>query len=139
MIHFSEETVEMRSRGIHFCVAVSSAERAGALFGDLFGMKVTKTFTVGDDLVQALFGRGGELEVVVYDAVSVGVEVFIDPDLQPRSGQLDHLCLGVRDLESLLMRAGGMGMDIHRFHKGDKEVIVLRDLDGNLYELKEMI
>ncbi len=134
----NEHSVETGgARLVHDAIAVSSRRRADELFGELLGMEVVKTFEVGEDLARALFGRAARLDVVVYDGITGAVEVFIDPAMRPRDGQWDHLCLAVRDVAGWLRRAAARGMEVRRFPKGDREIVFVRDRDGNLYEIKE--
>ncbi len=126
-----------KSTGLHTAVAVSSADHGAAVFGELLGLPVTRTFAIGHELVQALFDRRGESEITVYDAGGTLIEVFVDEEMTPRTDLYDHLCFQVGDLEGLLDRAQQMGLEVRRYHTGVKEIVFMRDLDGNLYELKE--
>lgn len=134
----SDSDQGVQSTGLHCAVAVSSAERGKAIFGELLGLPVTRTFSIGRELVEALFHRRGETEITVYDAGQTLIEVFVDAEMKTRSNLYDHLCFQVSNLASLLDRAVGMGLTVRRFHTGVKEIVFVRDLDGNLYELKEV-
>jgi catechol 2,3-dioxygenase-like lactoylglutathione lyase family enzyme len=75
--------------------------------------------------------------VLVFDAGTVGVEVFICSGRKGPSHGYDHLCLTVEDRETLLERAASHGLGVNRFNTGDKEIVFLKDWDGNLYEIKQ--
>ena len=125
------------SRVAHAGITVSSEERATELFGGLFGLAVVKTFDVRLELTRALFDMDAEARAVVYaGGEGAELEVFVCPERVARRETYDHLCVAVADRERLLGRAESLGMEVRRFRKGDKEVVFLRDLDGNLYEIK---
>ncbi len=126
-----------RSRFVHASVTVSSDARAEGLFGALFGMTLIKKSEVGPDLCHALFGVADGARIRVYEAGPATVEVFVAPGMARGPGGLDHICLELADLAGALEQAAGLGLEVRRFRKDDKEVVILVDGDGNLYELKQ--
>lgn len=121
----------------HWGLTVSSETRARELFEKLFRMPVVKQFDVTESLSRSLFDIGGEARAIVFDAGGTVIEVFIDPESARRANRYDHLCLAVEGRDALLKRAEEMGLKINRFRKGDREIVFIRDFDGNLYEIKE--
>ena len=124
---------------LHACVTVSSAARARQVFSDLFGLPLVKKFEVGADLCATLFGFAGEATVHVYDAGPAAIEVFVCHEKPQPRGSYDHVCLDLADLAAVLESAAAQGMEVRRFRKEDKDVVILRDKDGNLYELKQRV
>jgi catechol 2,3-dioxygenase-like lactoylglutathione lyase family enzyme len=125
------------SRLLHGALTVSSEARAERVFVELFGLSLVKVFEVGPELCAALFGFAGEARARVYAAGEASVEVFVCPGAPAIGRRFEHLCFELADLEDVSARAIALGMEVRRFHKGDKEVVFVRDEDGNLYELKE--
>ncbi len=122
---------------IHASVTVSTPARAHQVFGELFGMGLVKEMTAPRELVQALFARDEEVRILVFDGNAAAVEVFVSDACAGRADRFDHICLTVPDRPSLLLVAGSMGFEVRRFPKGDRDVVFLQDLDGNLYEIKQ--
>ena len=122
---------------VHSAVTVGSEERAGKLFGELFGMTVVKEFSVDEGISEALFGFSGRAKIIVYDAGGTTVEAFVCPERVRGSDRYDHLCLEVPDRGEFLGRAAAMELAINRYEKNGREVVFIRDWDGNFYEIKE--
>ena len=122
---------------LHACVTVSSAARAQQVFAELLGLPLVKKFEVGADLCSTLFGFSGVATVHVYDAGPAALEVFVCHEKPQPRGSYDHLCLDLPDRDAVLESAAAQGMEVRRFRAGDKDVVILRDKDGNLYELKQ--
>jgi catechol 2,3-dioxygenase-like lactoylglutathione lyase family enzyme len=129
---------ERAARCSHWGITVSTEEKARDLFGTLFHMPVVKAFDVDESLSRALFDLESKVKAIVFDAGGTQIEVFIDPDGAGRAKRYDHLCLSVKNREDLVKRAEAMGMEIKRYMKGDREIVFLRDTDGNLYEIKAL-
>ncbi len=126
-------------RLLHACVTVSSAARAQQVFAELFGLPMVKKFEVGADLCATLFGFPGEATVHVYDAGPAALEVFVCHDMPQTRSSYDHVCVELADRAAVLDDAQARGMEVRRFRKDGKDVVMLRDLDGNLYELKQQV
>lgn len=125
----------MKTTGAHFGICISSRERADAIFRDLFEMELVKEMTAPANLINDLFGVEQEMLIIVYDAESVMIEIFITP---PRETGFAHLCLTTDDRDKLIERAVQMGLGVRRHRKQDSaEIVFFQDLDGNRYEIKQ--
>lgn len=126
------------ARLVHGAVTVSSEERARGVFQELFGLEQVKTARVGRELTERLFAMDAEATLLLYQAGPAAIEVFVCPDRAGAAAgrSYDHLCLAVPSPRDLAGRAAAMGFEVRRFPKGDGEVLFVRDLDGNLYEIK---
>ncbi len=125
------------SRVLHAAVTVSSEARAERVFARLFGLELVKVFEVGPELCMALFGFAGEARARVYGTSGASVEVFVCAEMPPMGRRFEHVCLVLDDLPAVVDRAPALGLQVRTFRKGDKEVVFLRDEDGNLYEVKQ--
>ena len=128
----------MTANALHAAATFRSEETAEAIFGGLFGLPRIKTFDVGPDLCGTLFGIERGARIIQYDAGAAAFEVFVDPAAPPPAPRFEHIAVEVADREHTLSRAAGMGMEVRRFVAGGKEVVFLRDGDGNLYEIKQI-
>ncbi len=122
---------------LHAALTFRTEAAAEAVFGDLFGMSRIKSTDLGAELCDALFGIDRPSTLILYDGGPSSFEVFIDPDAPMPSARFEHVCVAVADMDATLARAVALGLQVRRFVAGpDKTVVFLRDVDGNLYEIK---
>ena len=63
-------------------------------------------------------------------------EIFIGGPSIEKSPSVEHTCLEVDNLEVFLEKCRRLNVDIVRIPKGDKTLTFIRDVDGNLFEIK---
>ena len=121
----------------HTSVVCSSEEKAERFYGAILGLKRVKDFVIDRDLTRAIFDREGECRIIAYGSEELTVEVFI-PSRLPETVRptFVHICLEVEDSERFLASCEEEGFEVRRVPKGEKEVCFVRDLDGNLFEIK---
>ena len=122
---------------IHIGLVSSDAERAERFFGQLLGLEKTRTSSLPADFSQALFGVEEACDIVYYGSGSLVFEVFLTGWSEPSERKISHTCVAVDDRAGLLTRCREMGYQVREARKGDKLVIFIQDLDGNLYEVKD--
>ncbi len=90
-------------------------------------------------IAEALFGVEMDLTMVYYRHKSCQFELFIHPDLKPFNGargNVSHDCIQVEDVDGFLEDCERAGCEVIRVPKGDKVLNLVKDLDGNLFEIK---
>jgi catechol 2,3-dioxygenase-like lactoylglutathione lyase family enzyme len=114
-------------------------ERAQSVFEDLFGLERTKDFTGPAGLTNNLFGVDQEARILVYAAGPVDLEVFVSQSAAGRAPGFAHLCMGAANRDELVAKAEHAGFGVRRHARPDGSFIIfIRDLDGNLFEIKEL-
>ena len=128
----------MITKGIHSALCFSTEENAVKIMEELFMLKKVKSFTAGPELINNLFGVERDVKIIVYNAGTFDVEVFISKP--PDAFTFAHLCFSVDNRKELIELAEKMGLQVTYHERDDNSHIVfIKDLDGNLYEIKEEI
>lgn len=122
---------------IHIGLVSSNAERADRFFGELLGLEKTRTSSLPADFSQALFGVEEACDIVYYGSEGLVFEVFLTGWSEPSDRKISHTCVEVDDRTDLLGRCRKMGYGVREARKGDKLVVFIEDLDGNLFEVKD--
>jgi catechol 2,3-dioxygenase-like lactoylglutathione lyase family enzyme len=121
----------------HTSVVCSSEEKAERFYGGILGLERAKDFVIDKDLTRAIFDREGDCRIIAYGSEEITIEVFI-PSRLPETVQphFVHICLEVEDPERFLASCEEEGLEVRRVPRGEKKVCFVRDLDGNLFEIK---
>jgi catechol 2,3-dioxygenase-like lactoylglutathione lyase family enzyme len=120
----------------HVALTSSSEENADAFYAELLGLTKSDPKTLPGELSKAIFDVDNELVMINYRDESVHFEIFVPGSGGGNSRQIAHTCLRVYDLEVFLEKCQGLNIDVSRIPKGDKDLIFIKDFDGNLFEIK---
>lgn len=127
----------MRTECIHVGVGASSREDADRFYGDLLGLERTPSKTLSAEQCEALFGVSEAMETMHYVGPGADVEVFVYPSFSLPVGQVTHACMAVGERDAFVQACRAAGFTVTEFPKGDRVLVFVRDLDGNLYEVTE--
>jgi catechol 2,3-dioxygenase-like lactoylglutathione lyase family enzyme len=122
----------------HVCLEVSSRERAREIFEEVLGLEPAYSFSIGNELMERIFGVGG-CEAVVYRLGESKLEVFIRPEMEPAAGKTGHLCLLLPDRPGALKAAAERGLKVLHHPRDGRPLYYIRDRDGNIFEIKESV
>jgi catechol 2,3-dioxygenase-like lactoylglutathione lyase family enzyme len=120
----------------HVALTSSSEENADAFYAELLGLTKSDPKTLPGELSKAIFDVDNELVMINYRDENVHFEIFVPGSGGGNSRQIAHTCLRVDDLEVFLEKCQGLNIDVSRIPKGDKDLIFIKDFDGNLFEIK---
>jgi len=120
----------------HAALRCSSEKNSEKFYESLLGLKKSEPKTLPPALAKAIFGVDAELQIINYRNENVHFEIFISSQSINSSGQIEHVCLEVDDLQSFLKKCGHLGIDVSQIPKGDRTLTFIRDFDGNLFEIK---
>jgi catechol 2,3-dioxygenase-like lactoylglutathione lyase family enzyme len=121
----------------HAAVVCSSPETSDRFYEGILGLKKVKSVSLNSDLAEQLFGTARECGVILYADETLAVEVFLDISTPTERSPFLHLCLEVEDREQFLEMCHAKGVEVNRVQKGDSLVTLIKDYDGNLFEIKE--
>ena len=104
--------------GFHVCVQVDDMERALGFYRDLLGLEVAWSHQFSGEFLDQLARQDGAVVDVVHLAVPGGSRIELaryhdqDPTPERTLAQtgLNHLCLGVRDMDATYRRLSGAGV-----------------------------
>jgi len=121
----------------HLALIASSEERADRFYLDILGLRKAAPKTVEASLSLALFNLNFPLTYISYYNDNLRFEIFILPESQLQFSPT-HVCLEVKDRESLLAKCLATGLPVKRLTKEGKEIVFISDCDGHLFEIKEI-
>lgn len=122
---------------LHIALECKSEQNADRFYSDLLGLEKSEPKLLPSELSEAIFGVSSEIKVLNYLDAEVRFEIFVHERPRARSCPIEHVCLEVGDLAEFLQRCRSLGMKIIQVPKGDYVVTFIKDLDGNLFEIKE--
>lgn len=114
-------------------------ENTDLFYGRLLGLERTEPKTLPREMAEALFGVETDLTIVYYQDENNQFELFIHPDLKcfnGARGNVSHDCIQVDDKDGFVEKCEKSGCEALQVPKGDKVLIFVKDLDGNLFEVK---
>jgi catechol 2,3-dioxygenase-like lactoylglutathione lyase family enzyme len=120
---------------LHVAIPCRRIENADLFYGRLLGLVRSEPRSVPRELTFTLFGLDQDLTMIYYTSDDMQFEVFVGA-FPPQAPQVNHVCLKVADLEAFLTACREIGAQVIRLAKGGKEVVFVRDLDGNAFEMK---
>jgi catechol 2,3-dioxygenase-like lactoylglutathione lyase family enzyme len=121
----------------HVGVVCRSEEDADRFYRDLLGLEKIRSFFVSVALSQGLFGLDRGFPAHTYGKGDLAVEVFVIEEGAVTHPHLHHTGLEVDDLKTFLQKCRDLGVQIMEVAKKEKIVTMIKDFDGNLFEIKE--
>ena len=126
-------------RYVHSGLGSVSLGNTDLFYGQLLGLERTEPKTLARETAQALFGVETDLTMVYYQDENSQFEVFVHPDLKCFNGvrgNVSHDCIEVEDKDGFVEECDKSGCQVLQVSKGDKVLTFVKDLDGNLFEVK---
>jgi catechol 2,3-dioxygenase-like lactoylglutathione lyase family enzyme len=126
------------TRYVHSGLGSVSIENTDLFYGRLLGLERTEPKTLLRETAEALFGVETDLTMVYYQDANSQFELFVHPDLKSfnGAGNVSHDCIQVEDKEGFVEECERSGCPVLQVPKGDKVLTFVRDLDGNLFEVR---
>lgn len=118
---------------IHVAIAVTDLDEMRSFYGDLLGLEETRSFTF-EGVENVYFGNGGAEIQLRYDP---------DADVSAVGSTLDHVALGVEDVESAVDRVRAAGVPVLRepteVQTAQAKIAFVEDPEGNAVEFVERL
>ena len=127
------------TRYVHSGLGSVSIENADLFYGRLLGLERTEPKVLPREIAGALFGVETDLTMVYYQNENSQFELFVHPDLKSfngATGNVSHDCIQVEDTDDFVAQCEKSGCQVLQVPKGDKVLTFVKDLDGNLFEVK---
>ncbi|MBW2058548.1 MAG: VOC family protein [Deltaproteobacteria bacterium] len=121
----------------HVALVSRSEESAQRFYGDLLGLERTRSFHVSADLSKGLFDSELHFEALTYLKGEMHFEIFLIGEGQWTPPRFHHIGLEVEDLEGFLKRCREKDVQVMEVPKGNKTVTMIKDFDGNLFEIRQ--
>jgi len=121
----------------HLAIGRSSEEASDRFFVGLLGLAKTRVRDLPAELSAAFFERRDPCRMIDYQGEGdVRFEVFVPEGALPAPRGYGHACLVVADRDELLERAAAVS-EVLRAEREGREIVFLRDADGNLFEIQQ--
>jgi catechol 2,3-dioxygenase-like lactoylglutathione lyase family enzyme len=121
----------------HIAVVCASEENADRFYQRLLGLERIRSYPVSAELSNGLFGFERGFQACNYVKGNMNVEVFVIEKSAVAPPNFHHVALEVDNLEEFLKRCKEMKVQILQVPKGDKIITMIKDFDGNIFEIKE--
>jgi len=119
----------------HVGLTCRCEENADRFYRDLLGLEKVEPKLLPAPLSLAIFDVEADLPMINYTGPHAHFEIFI-ADIGD-AGRIGHACIEVADMAAFLRGCDELGVVVRRIPKGDITLTFVRDLDGNLFEVKE--
>ena len=124
---------------LHVALTSISEARADRFYVDLLGLRKAAPKSLAGEIGRALFGVDRELTVINYIGEAAHFEVFVCGAAPTPLRRIEHACIAVENLPEFLRKCEDFQVEIIRVPKGKSHVTFIKDVDGNLFEIKEKL
>jgi catechol 2,3-dioxygenase-like lactoylglutathione lyase family enzyme len=121
----------------HIAVVCQSEENADRFYRDLLGLERIRTFVVSAELSGGCFDFDQSYEARTYVRNGMTFEVFVVKNVPAIHLHLHHVGLEVEDHQGFIAKCREMGVEVRQVPKEDKMITMIKDYDGNLFEIKQ--
>jgi len=121
----------------HVALECDTLEHAIMLFEKVFDCTLMKSFSLSEDFVEQVFFVRKKVDVYVYKCSSGVFEVFIT-GVGKHELSCQHICIGVPDMARFVSSCKNIGLEPYTIIRNEKKYTFLRDMVGNVFEIKEM-
>lgn len=121
----------------HVALVCTSEEKSDKFYQGLLGLEKSEPKTLPAVLSKSIFNLDSELVIINYLNEHLHFEIFITDRSKDRTGQIEHYCLEVGNLEDFINKCKILGVEIAQIPIGDSTLTFVKDFDGNLFEIKE--
>ena len=119
----------------HIALTISGQGEINNFYQNILGFEQTKTFTLSKNLSGKIFDIFIDTPVFLMQKDKLVLEIFVYPDYVKQS--LNHICLSVKDRETLVAKAKTQNYDCIRIKREVFDLILIKDRSGNIFEMKE--
>jgi catechol 2,3-dioxygenase-like lactoylglutathione lyase family enzyme len=120
----------------HIALGSSSEEKSDRFYSNLLGMEKINSKVLPQTLSRQIFDSDAEFKIINYANEQIHFEIFIPGTRASNHDAIEHICLGVDNLQALLAKCRDLEVKIRQVPRGDALITFISDYDGNLFELK---
>ncbi len=121
----------------HVGIINRSEEQAVRFYKDFLGFVIAKESIVSQELSEQLFAVSREVKLLVFEKDGIKIEVFICPDYKQPCPDFSHIGLMLDDFSGIIEKAPQAGIELIIGKTREKTVHFIKDLSGNLIEIKQ--
>lgn len=123
----------------HVAIECDTINHAKQLYEDVLGCLLLKSFDLSKEFTEQVFSLKKEVKALVYKAETGIYEVFITGESRkehPSKG-FSHICISVDNINEFFVCCEEHGLEPFTVEKNKKAYYFFRDMNGNLFEVKE--
>ena len=120
---------------IHVALQYYDRKQAEIFFNKILKLPFIKTFDVSKELSNIIFKISEDVTVDVYGNKEACFEVFFTKKQTKYS--FEHTCIEINDKKEFIKRCKKYGIKPIFVKKDSKTLLFVKDLAGNLFEIKE--
>ncbi len=119
----------------HVGLNIGHREEIENFYREILGFKLLRTFPITGELSRQIFQIDEGTQATLMNRGDVTVELFLCTENRP--GGYAHLCIDVENREEIVRKCLLKGYPVFRKKRDKGDLIFIRDLSGNIFELKE--
>ena len=119
----------------HIALECDSVEHAKMIYEDVFQCSFVRSFDLSEDFSEQVFSIKKAVSAFVYQAKSGIFEVFVTGVTTVTSG-FGHVCISVPNMAEFFTQCEKNGLKPYTVNKNEKSYVFVRDMVGNLFEVK---
>ena len=123
----------------HIALVSRNEDNADRFYHDLLGLEKTRTINVSSELSRGFFNLDQSFQAITYSKDDLNFEVFVVAESPLPHPRLHHVGLEVEDRKRFLARCAEMQIPVMEMSKEGRVIIMIKDFDGNLFEIKEKV
>jgi hypothetical protein len=119
----------------HVALECSSVQLADIFFIKVLGIPKVKSTMLPMELCSSIFQVDRSVQMETYDNGTARFEVFITAE--PKNSSFVHIGLAIDNTTDFIARCKDHGLTPFFVHKGEKQLLFVRDFSENLFEIIE--
>lgn len=119
----------------HIALECDTIQHAKMVYEDIFQCSFLKSFVLSKDFAKEVFSIKKEVTVLVFQAESGMFEVFVTGNTKVLN-RFEHVCISVSDMNVFFNQCHKNGLKPYTVKKNEKSYAFVRDMVGNLFEVK---
>ena len=123
----------------HIGIHSSSIENAIKFYKGLLDFKIAYEFDVESELAVKIFEIASDFHVIMFEKNELFIEVFISPKFSEEKKTINHFCIEIKNRDNFIDKCRRNNVDVISIERVDRVTIFLKDYDGNLIEVKDLI
>ncbi|NIO04379.1 MAG: hypothetical protein GTN74_07100 [Proteobacteria bacterium] len=121
----------------HIALVCRSEESSDRFYQDLLGFEKIRSSIVSEELSRGFFGFDSSFRAMTYTKDRMTFEVFVIEEAVGMGPRFNHVGFEVEDRAKFLEKCREMHVEIVEIPKGERIITMIKDFDGNLFEIKE--
>ncbi|RLD39551.1 MAG: hypothetical protein DRI74_00470 [Bacteroidetes bacterium] len=121
----------------HLALTIQNEDELHKFYENILDFHLVREFKLEADWSSKIFNINKSAQAFYLEGHGLALELFIDEEKKQHS--FNHYCLSFPDRESFVKKAKANKAIVVRIPRGSNDLIFIKDLSGNVFEIKEDI